>query len=361
MRRALLVLMVLSLSTVVACGAGRRTRGGGGGGGDGGGDGGDGSGPVHENGEGEGEVGLEGEGEGGQEGEGEGGQEGEGEVGQEGEGEEGEGEVPADCVDEDFDEHYAISRDCPQGNDCNDSDPRTSPGIEEDCTNAFDNDCDGDFPGTDSDCDRNCIDLDGDGFGRGPDCRGIDCDDDDVQTFEGAREICGDGRDNNCDGEVDDRDQCGGGGHGMRCAQTWICFIDCEEDGRCAEACENGASEEALESLSAYTECYAEECGQDAEPNCGLLSCGREWRDCILDNDEQLECHIFYSCLVSCPQEDEECQGTCLEAVSERGRRQFDDVQQCLAARCPDLVGEAFQQCAEDNCQRELDACFPGP
>src|SRR5262245_7067242 len=45
-----------------------------------------------------------------------------------------------------------------------------------------------------------CNDLDGDGQ---TDCAG-DCDDNDPFTMSGGGEICGDNKDNNCDGAVDD-------------------------------------------------------------------------------------------------------------------------------------------------------------
>ena len=48
-----------------------------------------------------------------------------------------------------------------------------------------------------------CLDEDDDGYGRGPDCAGPDCDDTDPEINPRAREIC-DGDDNDCDGMVDD-------------------------------------------------------------------------------------------------------------------------------------------------------------
>ena len=47
-----------------------------------------------------------------------------------------------------------------------------------------------------------CLDRDGDGFGAGPGCAGFDCDDTDPTIYFGAPEVCN-GRDNNCDGVVD--------------------------------------------------------------------------------------------------------------------------------------------------------------
>ncbi|MCA9561543.1 MAG: putative metal-binding motif-containing protein, partial [Myxococcales bacterium] len=49
---------------------------------------------------------------------------------------------------------------------------------------------------------RPCQDEDGDGYGDG-ECLGIDCDDDDPTTYEGAPEIC-DGKDNDCNARADD-------------------------------------------------------------------------------------------------------------------------------------------------------------
>lgn len=48
-----------------------------------------------------------------------------------------------------------------------------------------------------------CIDKDGDRYGIGPGCLGPDCDDDDPLTNPGAPERCT-GKDNNCNGRIDD-------------------------------------------------------------------------------------------------------------------------------------------------------------
>lgn len=48
-----------------------------------------------------------------------------------------------------------------------------------------------------------CTDPDGDGYGEGADCLGIDCDEEDPETNESGIERC-DGRDNDCDFQVDE-------------------------------------------------------------------------------------------------------------------------------------------------------------
>ena len=74
--------------------------------------------------------------------------------------------------------------------------------------------------GIDDNCDRRidevdvpCIDEDGDGFGNaaGQSCTrfGVDCDDSDPEIYPGATGSCNDGRDNNCDGLVDNNVECG--------------------------------------------------------------------------------------------------------------------------------------------------------
>ncbi|MFN7143361.1 MAG: putative metal-binding motif-containing protein, partial [Myxococcota bacterium] len=74
--------------------------------------------------------------------------------------------------------------------DCDDGDASVNPGaVEGDCGDARDYNCDGLPSSWDSD-------LDG-----SPGCE--DCDDADPTTFPGATETC-DGRDEDCDGEVDE-------------------------------------------------------------------------------------------------------------------------------------------------------------
>ena len=89
------------------------------------------------------------------------------------------------------------------GGDCDDTDPGRAPGLAEICDDQIDQDCDGQ--------DVLCADLDqdGDGFTR----RMGDCDDSDPEVYRGAEEVCGNRRDENCDGRDDlccpDEDQDG--------------------------------------------------------------------------------------------------------------------------------------------------------
>ena len=78
--------------------------------------------------------------------------------------------------------------------DCDDTLADTYPGASEIC-DGFDNDCDGITPAIESDSD-----------GDGMTICGGDCDDSQPAIYEGALEDCGDGVDNDCDGDVDEED-----------------------------------------------------------------------------------------------------------------------------------------------------------
>jgi hypothetical protein len=105
------------------------------------------------------------------------------------------------CVDADGD-GYGVGDACTGPQDCNDADPSVHPGAEEICGDGIDNNCnqtiDDGCPGV------NCTDGDGDGWPVGPDCVVQDCDDTDPTVYPGAPEVCGDDKDNNCEGIVDD-------------------------------------------------------------------------------------------------------------------------------------------------------------
>lgn len=105
--------------------------------------------------------------------------------------------------------------------DCDDDDAAVSPGAAEVC-DGIDNNCDGLIDDEDPAVDASggvtvSVDNDGDGFGAegGEVMRCVvpsgyatvegDCDDGDDAVHPGSEEVC-DGRDNNCDGLVDDED-----------------------------------------------------------------------------------------------------------------------------------------------------------
>ncbi len=101
------------------------------------------------------------------------------------------------CVDRDND---GYGDGCALGPDCVDLDNAINPAANEIC-DGKDNDCSG-LADDGLDCGEDCIDNDQDGRGTG--CAlGLDCDDNDGDRFPMNTEVC-DGKDNNCDGNVDE-------------------------------------------------------------------------------------------------------------------------------------------------------------
>ncbi|MDD5133544.1 MAG: MopE-related protein [Candidatus Nanoarchaeia archaeon] len=82
-----------------------------------------------------------------------------------------------------------------------------TPLLEKDyCTDGKDNDCDGTIDNLDDDCKVICTDLDKDGWNTtiGDICgEEIDCNDDNININPGMKELCGNLIDDNCDGLVD--------------------------------------------------------------------------------------------------------------------------------------------------------------
>lgn len=102
--------------------------------------------------------------------------------------------------------------------DCNDANPATHPGAPEICGDGLDNDCDGQ---TDEGCVPVCPDLDGDGFFGSAGCgTAVDCNDANPAIHPGATDVCGNGTDEDCTGgDGDDAD-----------ADGWSpCDGDCQE------------------------------------------------------------------------------------------------------------------------------------
>jgi flagellin-like protein len=86
--------------------------------------------------------------------------------------------------------------------DCNDNNPNINPGVSEICNNGVDDDCDGNVDSLDNDC---CSDIDSDGYGNPASnyCAysELDCNDNNPNINPGVSEICNNGVDDDCDGD----------------------------------------------------------------------------------------------------------------------------------------------------------------
>jgi hypothetical protein len=94
------------------------------------------------------------------------------------------------CLDRDAD---GFSDAACGGADCNDTNPTVYPGALETCGDGIDQNCDG------QDLQCNCPDLDDDGYFAWA-CGGDDCDDRSDLVHPGAQELCEDDIDQDCDG-----------------------------------------------------------------------------------------------------------------------------------------------------------------
>jgi len=230
-------------------------------------------------------------------------------------------QLGADCFDRDRD-GYGAGTGC-LGPDCDDGDPRINPGREEICGNRKDDDCNGGDVGCSPAGNGNCQDGDGDGYG--PDClRGtVDCDDTNQMVFPSAAETCN-GIDDNCNGEVDECSR-----RGQRCI-----------DDRCVSG--PGAP-----------------CQGDAECDPLLnLICDPEARECRIADGEPCEvgaqCSPGAECIVL-----DACDGAALRCYQAKGGPCMEDCD-CTGIYLCHPSNTCVECLGNEHCNRAGELCTAG-
>jgi len=70
------------------------------------------------------------------------------------------------------------------------------------------------------------------------------------------------------------------------------------------------------------------------------------------------DCEQIHDCMIDCG-EDIGCQNDCYLEGTDAGKGLLDDMFRCFGEHCPELEGDAFQTCASDNCQTQIETCMP--
>jgi hypothetical protein len=180
------------------------------------------------------------------------------------------------CVDLDGDGFDGRSASCPSGTDCDDVATQINPSQLEGgatCSDRRDNDCDGLTDSEDSDCgSAECLDNDGDRYGVGDSCFGVDCDDTRADVNPGATEVCGDDIDQDCaNGDLACPENCiDADGDGYGAAGSTDCVdedgnvlaeVDCADD----NAAINVTATEVCDGVDNNCNDETDECGPEGQ------------------------------------------------------------------------------------------------
>lgn len=72
------------------------------------------------------------------------------------------------------------------------------------------------------------------------------------------------------------------------------------------------------------------------------------------------DCKQVYDCMVVCA-DNNGCSTDCYFQGTDDGKQKLDAMFACFTEQCPNLEGTAFDTCAQQHCQTQVDTCFPTP
>lgn len=246
----------------------------------------------------------------------------------------GDDELCPDCTDDDGD-GWGVGATCPAEQDCDDTSADIYPTAEERCGDGIDQDCDGE------DLLCPCADRDGDGFSAGDGCTPpVDCDDDDDRVYPGAPEQCGDGEDQDCDGadescpECEDRD---GDNYGVGdgCLGPDCDDYDADINPDAEEICDNGVDDNCADGIDEGCENCTDEDGDRYGLGTGCLGPDCNDSDAEINPDGREICGDGI---------DQDCDGADAECP------------------CDDNDGDGHfpEDCEGDDCNDDSAAVYPG-
>ncbi len=242
--------------------------------------------------------------------------------------------------------------------DCDDNNYAINPGAKEICDNEKDDDCDMLSDLKDNDCATFCVDKDGDGYGAAGtitnECRfpSSDCADDNYNVNPGAQEIAGDGVDNDCEAKTPD--------------------VDFDKDGYAyPEDCNDQDASIKPKQLD-FCDGVDSNCdGSTSDEDCITnANCGYFGRACTENENCEKQPSGIYECAVSAYQAAGACQydsdsdGWCggdTLADGTRipsGQRDCDDSNKLISPG----TQEVCKNSKDDNCNSQIDEqpCFSG-